>query len=106
MVAYDSRRTPDPAQQLMPRTVEALRAALLVQKNAGQEPVPELRAAIRLAAADAESRHLRPENVLAELNGLLTEIVVDTNAQGSRPSRGMREWLVLACVRAYWAETE
>ena len=106
MVAYDSRRMPDPSQLLLPATVHDLRAALQLQRQAGQEPVPELRVAIRLAATDARLRTLRPESMMIQLNSLLEEIAVDQTPRGPVPNRGMREWLVTACFRAYWEEVQ
>jgi hypothetical protein len=106
MVAYDSRRTPDPAQQLLPRTADALREALALQSRAGQDPLPELRAAVRLAAQDARDRQLRPENVLAQLNAILADAAIDVTPQGPTPNRGLRQWLITACLRAYWDEVK
>jgi hypothetical protein len=106
MVASSSRRTPDPSQALLPRTADSLRAALKLQRNAGQEPVAELRAAIRLATQDARERELRPENVFAQLDALLAEAALDSAPQGPTPNRGIRAWLVTACVRAYWDEVK
>jgi len=106
MVAYDSRRAPDPSQLLLPATVDDLRGALRLQRQAGQEPAPELRVAIRLAATDARLRKLRPESVMVQLNSLLEEVAVDQTPRGPVQNRGMREWLVTACFRAYWEEVK
>ena len=105
MVAYDSRRTPDPSQLLLPQTATALRDALALQKQAGQLPLPELRDAIRVAAQEARERDLRPENVLAQLNSLLLDAAAESTPQGPATNRGVREWLVMACLRAYWDES-
>ena len=106
MVAYDSRRSPDPDNMLRPETVAALRAALEEQRAAGAEPVASLSNAIRVASREARERHLQPEALLIQFKSLADDVglplVSPSSDRGRR--REVREWMVTACLRAYWDE--
>lgn len=100
MVAYDSRRTPDPEQMLRPTTANALRIAFRNQHEAGTEPIPELGDAIRAAAREARERDLQPEAVLIQLKTLANEAVPTFFSNDAQ--KEVRQWMVLMCIRAYW----
>lgn len=104
MVAYDSRRMPDPEHMLRPETIAALRAALEEQRGAGVEPVNSLSEAIRAASREARERHLPPEALLIQLKALADDVglpLVSASPDRAR-RREVREWMVTACLRAYW----
>lgn len=103
MVAYDSRRQPDPSELLHPDTVARLRAALVEQRNAGPDPLPALSAAIESAAHEARARDLRPEALIIQLKQLAEDVGMRVAAPGFGP-RGIQDWMVQACLRAYWNE--
>ena len=103
MVAYDSRRQPDPSELLHPDTIAALRAALIAQRAAGPDPLPDLSAAVELAAREARARGLRPEALIIQLKELAEEVGIRVAAPGFGP-RAIQDWMVQACLRAYWAE--
>ena len=105
MIAHNSRGTPDPGQQLTGQTTDAIRSALEIQRGSGTEPVPQLRAAIRAAAAEARDRQIHADSLLAQLNSLLSNAAADSTPHSSSENRGIKEWLVTACLKAYWYET-
>jgi hypothetical protein len=105
MVAHNSRGNPDPSQQLRASTVEQLRAALGSQRSAGTEPLPELRGAIRTAAAEARERGIHADALLAQLNQMLQDASRESTSLGPIENRGIKEWLITACLKAYWYES-
>lgn len=102
MVAYDSRRMPDPAHLLRPETVSALRAALVEQRASGIDPVPSLTEAIRAAAREARERRLPAEALIIQLKALADEVGLPLAGPEPGGRRQVREWMVTACLRAYW----
>jgi hypothetical protein len=106
MVAYDSRRMPDPAFLLAPATVAALRGALEEQRVAGPDPTPALTVAIRNAATEARERQLQPEALVIQLKALADEVGLPATGRGPDGRRVIREWMITACLRAYWASFE
>jgi hypothetical protein len=102
MIAYDSRRMPDPAQLLYPDTIAALRSALIEQRDCGAEPIKSLSTAIQSAAREGRARNLPPQAVLIQLTVLADEIGLPAAAPDCDPKGHMREWMVTACLRAYW----
>jgi len=106
MVAYDSRRVPDPEHMLRPETIGALRAALAEQRGVGAEPVTSLSEAIRAASREARERHLPPEALLIQLKSLADEVGLPPvpSSQDRAKRRAVREWMVTACLRAYWED--
>lgn len=102
MVAYDSRRTPDPANLLHPETIAALKAALEEQRRSGVQPVPSLTAAIRAAARESRDRCLPPEMLIIQLKAVADEVGMPPVDADRNNSRAVREWMVSACLHAYW----
>jgi hypothetical protein len=102
MVAYDSRRTPDPAHMLTPDTLTALRQALEEQRDAESVPVPALVTAINLAAREARERNIAPETLLIHLKELANETRLVQSTRGFGRARDVREWMVRACLRAIY----
>ena len=102
MVAYDSRRVPDPSRLLEPETIDCLRAALTAQRHAGTRPIDQLSDAIHVAAREARSRSLPPEALLIQLKLLSDEVGMVTPDPDRRDRLHVREWMVRACLRAYW----
>src|SRR2546423_1190472 len=102
MIARDSKGRPGPTRSLLPETVKALRAALKAQARAGQEPLPELRDAVRRVDIDATSRGVMPDALFAELKELLAEVSTERSSSGAVLNRGIQQWLMNACFRAYW----
>lgn len=103
MVAYDSRRTPDPSQQLGDATLDQLRAGLRTQlRSSGSEPSTELQRAIEHAAREARARGLHPEALLIQLKGLADEVGLPFPEPGRARRDTVREWMIGACLRAFW----
>ena len=101
MVAHDPRRWPDPEKRLTDRTIASLREAIVAQKNLGPSPSPQLETAIQAAARDARERGINPEVLLVQLKLIAEESGV-TPILGDGASGALREWLVTACVTAYY----
>jgi hypothetical protein len=96
---------PDESRMLSEETVERLRAALAIQREAGDQPVPELQAAIHAAAAEARLRNVPAEAILVQLKSLATRAGVGTSPLSeSGSARSLREWMVVGLLRAYWGE--
>jgi hypothetical protein len=106
MVAYDSRRTPDPAHMLTPDTLDALRQALEEQRDAESVPIPALVGAINRAAREARERNIAPETLLVHLKGLASETRLTESTRGFGRARDVREWMVRACLRAIYEPGE
>src|SRR4051812_26456205 len=103
MVAYDPRRWPGEDRRLRDETIEALRAAITTQRTKGREPTPELESAIDLAARDARERGIQPEMLLVQLKLVAEEAGVYPVIGGpDEGANALREWLVTACVNAYF----
>jgi hypothetical protein len=102
MVAYDSRRWPDEDRRLRAETLDALRAAITAQRQRGPTPSPELEAAIQTAARDARERQIAPESLLVQLKLVAEQAGGYPGLGGDDSSNALREWLVTACVNAYF----
>jgi hypothetical protein len=103
MVAYDPRRWPDADRRLRDETIDELRAAIRMQRTKGREPTPELSSAIVMAARDARDRGIQPEMLLVQLKLVAEEAGVYPVIGGPEDgSNALREWLVTACVSAYF----
>ena len=104
MVAYDSRRWPDPTMRLSQPVLDALSGSLRAQRGVGREPTRELHEAIVAAANEARERSIAPETLLVQLK-LLAEEAGYTRELGQEETNALRERIVSACVAAYYAET-
>lgn len=102
MVAYDPRRWPDPSMRLSQPTLDALKSALTEQRGAGHEPLPSLKEAVVSAAHESRDRGITPELLLIQLK-LLAEEAGFSPALGDDRAGVLREWIVSACVAAYFA---
>lgn len=106
MVAYDSRRTPDPRQVLSPETAERLRHAIAQHWTAGTPPEQgPLRDALRAVAAEARERQLRPEELLVALREVADAAAGGTDSLASLDEDTrwrFRTWLVSSCLVAYY----
>jgi len=102
MVAYDPRRWPDADRRLRDETIDALRAAIRAQRSRGRTPSAELEAAIQTAARDARERNISPEVLLVQLKLVAEEAGVYPSIGLDESANALREWLVSACVNAYF----
>ena len=108
MIAFDSRRALDPAHTLAQGTVAALRNALVEQRSAGHEPTAALERAVAAAAAEARARNLAPEILLIKLKTLADEVglrPIERATPATAPV-SVREWMVGALLRGYWAKSD
>jgi hypothetical protein len=84
-------------------TLDALAAAFREQREAGFDPLPSLQHAITAAANEARDRGITPEALLIQLKH-----VVDQSGPpamlGDGQTSALREWMVSACVAAYFAK--
>jgi hypothetical protein len=102
MVAYDPRRWPDADRRLRDETIDALRAAIKAQRLHGRTPSAELEVAIQSAARDARERNISPEVLLVQLKLVAEEAGVYASIGIDEGMTALREWLVSACVNAYF----
>ena len=101
MVAHDPRRWPAADKRLSEQTISALRDAIAAQKQLGITPSSQLEAAIQAAARDARERGINPEVLLVQLK-LIAEEAGVTPILGDGTAGALRDWLVSACVAAYY----
>src|SRR4051812_36816116 len=101
MTAHDPRRWPEADKRLSEPTIAALRDAIAAQKSVGSSPLPQLEVAIHSAARDARERGMNPEVLLIQLKLIAEEAGVIPKL-GDGTSGALREWLVTACVAAYY----
>lgn len=103
MVAYDSRRWPDATKRLTTETLAALSAALNEQRVSGRDAVDSLRAAVGSAAREARERAIPPESLLVQLK-LVADETGFPPMLGDEATNAVREWMVNACITAYYQE--
>ena len=101
MVAHDPRRWPSADRRLSDQTIAALRDAIVAQRHLGATPSAQLEAAIQAAARDARERGINPEVLLVQLKLIAEEAGVNP-VLGDGGAGALREWLVTACVAAYY----
>ena len=108
MVAYDSRRTPDPEHLLSSETVGALRVALDAQlaAGAGADPIAALFDAVRVAAKEGRERKLAPEALIIQLKQLANDVGLPPVENDPRNRKNIREWMITASLRAYWDQDD
>ena len=103
MVAYDSRRWPDPSMRLSEPTLDALTAAFREQRNAGLTPLASLKEAVVGAATEAREKGIAPEALLIQLKHVADQSLPPAML-GDGQTTSLREWIVRACVAAYFAK--
>ena len=72
------------------------------QRAQGRTPSAELEAAIQSAARDARERSISPESLLVQLKLVAEEAGVYPSIGIDEGTNALREWLVSACVTAYF----
>src|SRR5688572_4385218 len=103
MVAYDSRRGSGERKRLSDETSSSLLDALRAQRGAGHTPVPELHDAVRVASHEARDGAMEPEHLIVQLK-LIAEEAGFPRAMGDEEAYAIREWMVRACIAAYFAK--
>lgn len=101
MVAYDPRRPVDPARSLTPATRDALREAVRAQWQNPDSMTETLASVIRRAATEARARGVRPEDLIVDIKAT-EDSVADESRIAARTRHRVREWIVAACIRAYF----
>jgi hypothetical protein len=87
--------------RLSQATLDALSDALRQQRRVGLPPLPVLGEAIGAAANEARERGITPELLLIQLK-LAVEEAGLMPTLGDDRSPALREWIVSACVAAYY----
>jgi hypothetical protein len=87
---------------LYPETIAALKRALEQQAVAGVQPTLELTDALHQASREARERQLLPEALIIQLKALADDVGLPLADVDSRGPRVIREWMITACLRAYW----
>ena len=106
MVPQDSRQPPSP-RSLSPETAEALRVAIADGWRAGQESQARLHDVLVRAAREAHDQGLRPEELIVALKHVEEDVMGQPGTLRSTDvdaRRRFREWMVSACVRAYFGK--
>ena len=84
-------------------TLEQLRKAIQDRRQSAAAGDEAIRVALRVVAAEARERSLRPEELIVALKQLLDE--PRSPKPSSTEDRQLREWVVTTCIQAYFEET-
>jgi hypothetical protein len=106
MVAYNPRSPRDDSPKLSPDVANQLRSALSSRWTDPSSFDPPLTIALAAAAQDAHSRGLRPEELLMALKAIEQEVAVSVKVVDTQDRDRFRIWLVGACMRAFFAESQ
>jgi hypothetical protein len=90
---------------LRPETAEALRVAIAEGWRAGEETQQRLSDVLARTAHEAHEQGLRPEELIIALKRVEEEVMGQPGALRATDvdaRRRFREWMVSACVRAYF----
>lgn len=88
------------SRPLSEATLDQLRRAIEARRQAPAGGDDSLQAALRVVAAEARERSLRPEELIVTLKQVLDE---PRNARSSTSDeRQLREWVVTTCIRAFY----
>lgn len=103
MVAYDPRRPADPARSLTPELRDAFREALHAQWRSPDAMSDALTEVVRRVAGEARARGVRPEELIIDIKGA-ADMLAEESQIASRTRHRVREWIVSACVKAYFSD--
>jgi hypothetical protein len=106
MNAFDSRSEGHSARPLSDPTLTLLRQAVAGRLRDPAGPDGELREALRAVAAEARARELRPEELVIALKTLFDETAARLPGPRAEERSRLRESIVAACIRAYFAPPE
>jgi hypothetical protein len=83
-------------------TLEQLRKAIQGRRQSPAAGDETLRGALRVVAAEARERSLRPEELIVALKQVLDES--HNLKSSSAEERQLREWVVTTCIHAYFED--
>ena len=104
MVAYNSEFPLGPRRTISSDVANRLRAALTARWDQTTESDGALTSALAEAAQDARERQLRPEELLLALKAIEEQVASAARRVDEDERNDFRQWLVGACLRAYFAE--
>ena len=107
MVPHTSPPPSDPAPELSPATLRALRDVLEERWRALEDADGRLHEAVHTAAREAKALGIRPEHLIVAMKRLESEIFAQRRAIRARDPEArvrFREWLVSSCLEAYFEE--
>ena len=81
-----------------------LRDAIALRLHDPSVSDDELRVVLRDVAAEARTRELRPEELIVSLKTVLSQVGSARLPSSPDDQRKLQEWLVTACIRAYFAK--
>lgn len=88
------------SRPLSEATLELLRRAIQSRRQSPAGGDESLKAALRVVAAEARERALRPEELIVSLKQVMDE---PRNTKSSTSEeRQLREWVVTTCIRAFY----
>jgi hypothetical protein len=105
MNPQNSPPPPERARELSPEIVRSLRDVIAERWRALEDSDRRLQTAVRAAAAEAKTRGLRPEELIIALKTLEGEVLAppgSVRAADFEARRRFREWLIAACLEAYF----
>jgi len=106
MVAYNPRSPRDDNRSLSPDVAARFRSALGAHWAETEGHDAELAAALAAVAQDARVRGLRPEELLLALKAIEEDVAVTLDLFDTQDRDRFRIWLVGACMRAFFAESD
>jgi hypothetical protein len=91
------------SRPLSEATLEQLRRAIQSRRQTPAAGDDALQVALRVVAAEARERSLRPEELIVTLKHVMDE--ARTAKSGTPEERQLREWVVTTCIQAYYEGT-
>jgi hypothetical protein len=81
-----------------------LREAIVTRLRDPSADDEDLRRVLHDVAAEARSRSLRPEELIISLKAVLAQVGSARFPSAPEEQRRLQEWLVTACIQAYFAK--
>jgi hypothetical protein len=91
---------------LSPEAAAQLRAAIAERWKRPQHSDDSLADALTIAAREARSRSLRPEELLLALKAIEEDVAIAAQVVDSEERDRFRFWLVGACMRAFFSDEQ
>jgi hypothetical protein len=102
MMAHDSRFSPEP-RPLSDDTLAVLRTAVLGHLEQNPDPERGLEQAVAAVVDEARERSMRPEELIIAFKALYAALPDPATTAARAEQLRLREQLVTACIRAYYA---
>jgi len=104
LVIGGSTHFPYAVSSLSETLIKELQAALTEQLRKPDHPAPELHSVLMRIAREARDKNLGPEQLLVTFKQVWNSLVESTRTGSGDQLERIRQDLVTACIKAYYAE--